>query len=105
MSVKSTIKENLIEIELMVRVEALGGVCEKTKVISRRGFFDRLVILPPRKLPGFPPRIVFVELKRPRGGRLSPHQKARIAFYEKLGVEVAVVKNSEDIDRLLKVKK
>ena len=63
------IRESVIEAELVKRVTALGGIADKVQVIGRRGFCDRLVVLPHG-------RIFLVECKRPRGGRLSPHQKA-----------------------------
>jgi len=91
-SVKS--KENKIEAELVRRVEALGGVAEKTVVLGRRGFFDRLITLPGG-------RVIFCELKRPRGGVVSQHQIKRIKIYRALGAEVVIVKNFSDIDRLL----
>jgi len=88
------VRESAVEAELRRRVTERGGMCEKIMVIGQRGFPDRLVVLPG-------PRVIFVELKRPRGGRLSPHQREYIARFEALGVAVAVVRNSADIDRLL----
>jgi hypothetical protein len=87
-------RESAIEDELVRRVAAIGGRAEKVTVMGSRGFFDRLVVLPSG-------RIVFVELKRPRGGRLALHQKVYADNYRQLGCEVALVKNSADIDRLL----
>ena len=87
-------KENVVEEELVRRVRAAGGVAEKVTVIGARGFFDRLVLLPGG-------RVVFVEVKRPCGGVISPHQILRHARYETLGAAVAVIRNSADIDRLL----
>jgi hypothetical protein len=86
-------KEDSVEEELVRRVRALGGRCEKMAMKGRRGFFDRLVVLPGR--------VIFVECKRPVGGRLSPHQISLHAQYRALGATVAVVRNSEDIDCLL----
>ena len=91
--VKQTI-EKIIEEELIRRVRAIGGRAEKVTVLGTRGFFDRIVVLPGG-------RVVFVEVKRPKGGRLSPHQIQRIAHYKMLGAAVAEVRNSEDIDALL----
>jgi hypothetical protein len=88
------VKESAIEAELRKRVLALGGLCEKVMVIGQRGFPDRLVILPGA-------RLFLVEVKRPRRGRLSPHQRAYAARLEALGVVVYLVRNSADIDRLL----
>ena len=95
MTVKLSGKESAIELELVEHVRALGGRCEKVQVIGARGFFDRLIVLPGG-------RIIFAELKRPRGGRLSAHQKQYRDTYLALGVVVALVKTSADIDALLK---
>jgi len=86
--------EIAVENELVQRVKALGGIAEKGSVPGRRGFFDRIVVLPGG-------RVIFVECKRPQGGRLSAHQILRLDIYRKLGAAVAVVRNSADIDRLL----
>ena len=86
-------REDTVEEELVRRVRAAGGRCEKMSMKGRRGFFDRLVVLPNR--------IIFVECKRPIGGRLSPHQILLHEQYRLLGAEIALVKNSADIDRLL----
>ena len=40
------VKESAIETELMRRVDAAGGVAEKVTLLGRRGFYDRLVVLP-----------------------------------------------------------
>ena len=93
MAVKG-VRENIVEEELVRRVRALGGIAEKTTVIGRRGFFDRVVVLPGGA-------VIFCEVKRPKGGVLSPHQIQRISQYRLLGALVAVISNSEDIDRLL----
>ena len=45
MTVKG-VRENVVEEELVRRVRAIGGIAEKTTVIGRRGFFDRVVVLP-----------------------------------------------------------
>jgi hypothetical protein len=87
-------RESAVEQELVVRVRKLGGVCEKVTVIGARGFFDRLVVLP-----GL---VAFCEIKRPRGGRLSPHQMERVRAYTALGAVCCVIANSADIDRLLR---
>lgn len=87
--------EAFVESELTARVLAAGGICDKVAALGRRGFFDRIVVLPPG-------RVVFVETKRPRGGRLSAHQKALHAEYRARGCEVWVVRNAADIEALLK---
>ena len=88
------VKESVIEALLVDRVEALGGVCCKVQTLSRRGFFDRIIVLPGG-------RIVFAECKRPRGGRLSEHQRQYAKGFIALGAEVALIKKEEDIERLL----
>jgi len=86
--------ESAVETELVMRVRAIGGICDKVTTIGRRGFFDRLVVLPGG-------RVVFVECKRPKLGRVSAHQIERHRRYKALGAVVAVVLNSADIDALL----
>jgi hypothetical protein len=95
MTVKLSVRESKVEAYLVQRVQALGGRCDKVQVIGRRGFFDRLVVLPGG-------RILFVELKRPRGGRMTAHQWRYAESYRALGAAVALVKNAADIDALLK---
>jgi hypothetical protein len=87
-------KERAIENYLVKAVQAKGGVCGKVVCVGRRGFFDRLIVLPGGK-------VIFAEVKRPHGGRLSAHQKGWHQIYRELDVEVAIVRNREDIDRLL----
>ncbi len=87
-------RECTVEAYLVKRVEELGGTAEKVAVLGARGFFDRLVVLPKG-------RVIFVECKRPRGGRFSQHQLQRHARYRALGAEVAAVKNLDEVDRLL----
>ena len=87
-------RENSVEEELVRRVRAAGGRCEKMSMKGRRGFFDRLVVLQGG-------RVVFCECKRPVGGVLSPHQMMLHEHYRVLGAEVALIKKSEDIDHLL----
>jgi len=93
-AVKSRVKESLVEAELIARVQAMGGVCIKVQAVGRRGFFDRIVVLPKG-------RVYFVELKRPKGGRLSPHQIWYLKAFDALDAAIAVVRNSADISDLL----
>lgn len=87
-------KESAVETALQQRVAAAGGVCEKLTSLSGRGFPDRMVILPGGK-------IFLVELKRPRGGRLSPHQRQRIKQLLTLGVVVQVLCTAEEVDAFM----
>jgi len=86
--------EKTVEQYLVDRVTMAGGVAEKTVGPGGRGYFDRVVLLGGG-------RVVFVEVKKPRGGAVKPHQKARHAKYRQLGAEVAVVKTFADVDRML----
>jgi hypothetical protein len=92
---RKTLKESAVESALRQRVETRGGVCEKLTSLSRRGFPDRMVILPGGK-------IYLVELKRPRGGRLSPHQRQRLQRLAILGVVVHVLCSVEAVDAFIK---
>ena len=86
--------ESAVERELLKRVKAIGGVCEKVTVLGSRGFFDRLVVLPGG-------RVIFCEVKRPSGGILSQHQILRADRYRRLGAVCCIIRNSADIDALL----
>jgi len=86
--------ESAVEAELVTRVRLAGGVAEKVTVLGARGFFDRLVVLPGG-------RVIFCEVKRPRGGILSQHQILRADRYQRLGAVCCIIRNSADIDRLL----
>lgn len=94
MAKKPVVKEAVIERALRQRVEALSGICLKIAVLGRRGFFDRLIVLPHG-------RVVFCELKKPRGGRLSVQQTQYLAKFTLLEVEACIIKTKADIDRLL----
>jgi Holliday junction resolvase len=87
------VKEREIERQLCQRVAEQGGLCLKVTVLGRRGFPDRLVVLPGR--------IVFCELKRPRRGRVAVHQILYIEKLRALGAVACVVRTSSDIDALL----
>ena len=61
---------------------------------QKKGMPDRLILLPQG-------RVVWVELKRPKGGRLSPMQKYQHQKLESLGHEVYVVATRAEVDALL----
>jgi hypothetical protein len=86
--------ECIIEDALVKRVVALGGLALKLAPATGRGFPDRLIIMPG----GF---VTLVETKRPKGGRVSKHQQQWLDRLELLGVVVAVVRTTGDIEALL----
>lgn len=88
------ILERDIEAALKRRVEHCGGKCIKFVAVSESGIPDRIVILPRG-------RVIFVELKRPRGGKIAPIQKYQMEKLRSLGCEAALVKNYSDIEKLL----
>ena len=86
--------EKDVEEFLKKKVERLGGRCLKFPAVFEEGIPDRLVIIPRG-------RIVFVELKRPKGGRLSEMQKYQIKKLRDLGCRVYIVHNYAEVDAML----
>ena len=76
-------------------VERAGGVCVKFLPDFARGFPDRIVLLPGGLL-------VWVELKRPRGGVLSPAQRVQHVTLRRLGQRVEVVWTKEQAEDLVR---
>ncbi len=98
--------ESEVESYFVARVEALGGVAEKTRAIGSRGYFDRVAVVPGYFLQAAEgdvshARVIFAELKRPKGGRLAEHQRQRQERYRAMGAEAVVLKSKEDVDALL----
>lgn len=87
--------ERDIEQYLKRKVESLGGKCLKFPTSYETGIPDRIIILPGGA-------IAFVELKRPKGGRLSKIQEYQIASLRALGCKVFVTKNKDEVDSALK---
>jgi len=81
-----------VERHLVKRVEEAGGIQRKLEPGGQSHWPDRLVILPGG-------RVVFVELKRPKGGRLSAGQVEMIQRLRALGAEVATLWSKENVDR------
>lgn len=86
--------EKDVETYLKKRVEGLGGRCFKLPAMYETGIPDRLMVLPGG-------RYAFVELKRPKGGRLSKIQEYQHAKLKALGCRVYVTKNYKEIDAML----
>lgn len=87
-------RENEIERYLRRRVEAVGGQCVKFIPDFNRGWPDRIVLLPGGVL-------VWVELKRPKGGVIAPAQHVAHEDLRRLGQHVCVVRTQEEVDRLI----
>ena len=67
MTTDKNVLESEVESALVRYAESKGCLCLKLKLVSGRGFPDRLIITP-RGVHGY------AETKRPFGGKLSPHQ-------------------------------
>lgn len=99
--------ESIVEDYFVARVEALGGVAEKTRAIGSRGYFDRVAVVPETgadietRRTVTVARVIFAELKRPKGGRLAEHQRRRRDRYVAMGAEAVVLSSKEDVDALL----
>ena len=94
MSDKNT-RETSIEDFLISEVVRRGGVCLKLEVKNQRGWPDRLCLMPLGIT-------LLAELKRPVGGAVSMHQRAKVAKLRELDHTVGVLKNKEEVRRFLK---
>ena len=93
MARQSTTLEKDIERKLRKMVEKHGGLCLKWVCPGWSGVPDRLVLLPGGG-------VMFVELKRPKGGRVDPLQKWWAKRLRALGFWVFIVLDEEDIETL-----
>lgn len=84
-------KESEIENLLVWHVERLKGKAYKFTSPSNRGVADRVVCLPGGK-------VIMVELKRPKGGRLSPLQQIFAAEMRALEVPYFCLWSKEDVE-------
>lgn len=89
-------KETKVEAYLVAQVKARRGFVRKVKWVGRRGCPDRYVSIP-NVWCGF------VELKRPRGGKLSLGQIHEINLLSDAGTRVAIVHSIEEVDQWLQV--
>lgn len=83
-------REKDLELYLINRVRARGGLCLKFVSPGHAGMPDRLVILPDNS-------ISFVEVKAP-GKSLRPLQVRRLDTLTALGCQATWVNSKEDID-------
>ena len=87
-------REESVESYLRMRIKDAGGLCIKLNPAGYIGIPDRLIVLPR----GW---VVFVEVKKPRGGvvgRLQHWWRARLV---ELGVEHRFVFTRDDVNGLL----
>lgn len=93
---EKSILESSVESYLRRCVEARGGLCPKYIPDYKVGFPDRIVILP-----GLP--AVWVETKRPHGGRLSAAQLVSHEQLRRLGQQVYTAWTKAQVDALLEL--
>lgn len=86
-------REREVESHLGDAVEKFGGKCVKFLPDMMPGMPDRIIILPGGVL-------VWCELKKPKGGKLSSLQKLRHKWLRSMGQEVYVVWTKDEADKL-----
>jgi len=89
-------REESVEGYLRARVKDVGGLCIKLNPAALVGIPDRLVVLPGG-------RVLFVEVKKPRGGVIG---KAQFVWRDRLiglGVMHRFVFTREDVEALVEV--
>ena len=87
--------EKEIEDYFVWHVEMLGGKAYKFASPNYRGVSDRITCLPDGTT-------WFVELKRPKGGRLSPLQRVFADQMVRLNQQYVCLSNKEEIDGWVK---
>lgn len=85
-----TILEREIETKLRLMVTRAGGKCLKWVCPGWSGVPDRIVLLPGG-------RLVFVELKRPKGGKTAALQRWWAKELQALGFRYEKVKDVNDL--------
>ena len=87
--------EKEVEKYLVWHVEKMGGKAYKFTSPSNRGVADRVVCLPDGST-------WFIELKRPKGGRLSPLQQIFAGEVQMLQQNYACLWTKEQVDEWAK---
>lgn len=82
--------EKEVESALRIMIERHGGLCLKWVCPGWSGVPDRIILLPGG-------RVLFAELKRPRGGKVAPLQAWWSNRLAKLGFCHVFLKNQADI--------
>ena len=88
------VREEVIERYLVDSIKSRGGMCMKFISPGRHGAPDRIVCLPGKSA-------VFVEVKRPRCGKLGKHQERYHNDLRAVGQLVFVLWTKQDVDALL----
>lgn len=85
--------ESTLEKNMRLAVQALGGFCIKLNPAWNIGIPDRLCVIPGR--------VIFVELKKPKTGRLSGTQKFWRNKLMQLGCEYWLINSEAKILEML----
>lgn len=94
----SNVLEKEVEAKLRKMIERHGGLCLKWVCPGWAGVPDRIVLLPGG-------RVMFVELKRPKGGKVSSLQtwwQKRLTKFGFYACFVFTVQDIEDLERKIK---
>lgn len=84
-------RESDVERKIVNAIKSKGGLCLKWVSPGYTGVPDRIAILPGG-------RVLFIEVKKPGTGRLSPRQKRVGDLLRALGCTVLVADEMEDLD-------
>lgn len=87
-------REKSVEQRLQEEVKKIGGKAYKLSAAVDAGMPDRLVCIPGGKA-------IFVETKRPKGGRLSHIQRYRHKELRLMGFGVRVINTSKAVEEFI----
>jgi hypothetical protein len=87
-------REQSIETYLRDRVRGAGGLCVKLGAASYVGIPDRLVVLPGG-------RVLFIEVKKPKGGVIGKLQYVWRDRLREMGMEHRFVFTRDDVDDII----
>jgi len=90
----AAVSEGEVERYFTSQVLQRGGLCVKFLPDYARGFPDRIAVFPDGS-------VIWVELKRPHGGRVSVAQKVAHVRLRKLHQRVEIVTSKAEADALL----
>ena len=87
-------REKSVEQRLQEEAKKIGGKAYKLSAAVDAGMPDRLVCIPGGKA-------IFVETKRPKGGRLSHIQRYRHKELRLMGFDVRVINTGEAVEEFI----